>query len=360
MAGSRCRDGRTCETGDLTRARPHVLPTRSRCHEPGPGESRAPAAAGAGRGTGRAKYLRANDLAMLAKLPLAALVAWTLPEPAWDRVAAAAAATSRRKAARILPHLEAFARGTELGAPVEAVVRGHARNVRLLQAQYLRCHRPRGWRPDVRLEGREHLDRALAAGHGAIVWVVPFVFALLVTKMALHAAGYGLVHLSRAEHGGSPTRFGVRVLNPVRVRAENRYLAERVVIGEGCPLGEAMRTLARRLAANRVVSITVGAQGAKTRAAPFLGGELRVATGAPSLALRTGAPLLPVFTVREGPGRFLTAIEPPLRADPGLGRERATQDLVADLVARTEGRARRWPDQFHWYDDVTGWRPQAG
>ena len=324
--------------------------------EVGPGKSRAPAAAGAGR----AKYLRANDLAMLAKLPLAALVAWTLPEPAWDRVAAAAAATGRRKAARILPHLEAFARGTELGAPIEAIVRGHAQNVRLVQAQYLRCYHPSSWRPGIRLEGREHLDRTLGAGRGAIVWVVPFVFSTLVTKMALHAAGYGLVHLSRAEHGGSPTRFGVHVLNPVRVRIENRHLAERVVIGEGCPLGEAMRTLSRRLAENKVVSITVGAQGVKTRAAPFLGGELRVATGAPSLALRTGAPLLPVFTVREGPGRFLTTIETPLQADPGLGRERATQALVTDLVARIEGRARRWPDQFHWYDDVTGWRPHAG
>jgi lauroyl/myristoyl acyltransferase len=324
--------------------------------EAAPGESRAPAA-----GAGRAKYLRANDFVMLlVKLPLAALVAWTLPEPGWDRVAAAAAATSRRKAARILPHLEAFARGAGLGAPVEAIVRGHARNVRLLQAQYLRCHHPRGWRPDVRLEGREHLDRALGAGRGAIVWVAPFVFTPLVTKMVLHAAGYGLVHLSRLGHGYSPTRFGVRVLNPVRTRAEDRYLAERVVIGEGCSLGEAMRTLARRLAANRAASITVGAQGVKTRAAPFLGGELRVATGAPNLALRTGAPLLPVFTVRDAPGRFLTVIESPLQADQNLGRERATQDLVADLVARIEGHARRWPDQFHWHDDVTGWRPHVG
>jgi hypothetical protein len=185
------------------------------------------------------------------------------------------------------------------------------------------------------------------------------VFAPLVTKMALHAAGYGLVHLSRLGHGYSPTRLGVRVLNPVRTRAENRYLAERVAIGES-PLPAVMRTLARRLAANRVVSITAVAQGVKTCAAPFLGGELRVATGAPNLMLRTGATLLPIFTLRDEPGRFLTVVEPPLDPRPAAGREQALQDLAVGFVARMEHHARRRPDQVHWHPQVVDWRPTAG
>jgi lauroyl/myristoyl acyltransferase len=129
-----------------------------------------------------------------------------------------------------------------------------------------------------------------------------------------------------------------------------------VVIGT-TPLPEALRTLAQRLAANRVVSITAAAQGVKTRAAPFLGGELRLATGAPNLALRTGAILLPVFAVREGSGRFLTVIEPPLALQPSSGRGQALQDLVAGLVARVEHGARRWPDQVHWHPEVAAWHP---
>ena len=276
------------------------------------------------------------------------------PSPAWDRVAAAGLAPAGGTAAGERSVSRPSCGATSSASPSRTSSAGYERNVRLLQAQYLRCHHPRGWRPDIRLEGREHLDRALGAGRGAIVWRAPFVFATLVTKMALHAAGYGLVHLSRLGHGYSPTRFGVRVLNPVRTRAEDRYLAERVVIGAR-PLQAAMRTLARRLAANRVVSIAAGAQGVKTCAAPFLGGELRVATGAPNLALRTGAPLLPVFTVREGPGRFLTVIEPPLEArarPPGASRRRRT--LSRRLVARIEHHARRWPDQFHWHPEITG------
>ena len=165
--------------------------------------------------------------------------------------------------------------------------------------------------------------------------------------------------MARPEHGYSPTRFGVRVLNPVRTRAEDRHLAERVVIGQ-MPLQEAMRTLGRRLAANKVVLIAVGAQGRRTCRASFLGGELRVATGAPNLMLRTGAPVLPVFTVREEPGRFRTVVEPPLEARAHAEREQVAQDLVAAVAARTEHHARRWPDQFHWRNYVTGRDPIAG
>jgi lauroyl/myristoyl acyltransferase len=332
----------------------------------GPTHTAADAISGTRRGStaaadGRiaAKYVRAKDFATFIKLPMAALVAWTLPEPWWDQVAGSGLGRSAGRIAGDRQHLRAFLGSGGLGVPVEDVLRGYRRNLRLLQAQYLRCHHPHGWCPDIRLEGREHLDQALADGRGAIVWVAPLVFAPLVTKMALHAAGYRLVHLSRLGHGYSPTRFGVRVLNPVVTRAENCYLAERVVIGT-TPLPGALRTLARRLAANRVVSITAAAQGVKTLAAPFLGGELRLATGAPSLALRTGARLLPVLAVREAPGRFLTVIQPPLDLQPSSGRGQALQDLVAGLVARLERGARRWPDQVHWHPEVVAWHPSAG
>jgi hypothetical protein len=142
------------------------------------------------RGGVGAEYVRVKDLATLVELPPAALVAWTLPEPRWDRVAAAGLARPGKAAAGEREYLESFVRGDELGVPAEDVLRGYLRNVRLVQAQYLRCHHPRGWRPTIRLEGREHLDRALEAGRGAIVWKAPFLFATLVTMMALHGAGY--------------------------------------------------------------------------------------------------------------------------------------------------------------------------
>jgi lauroyl/myristoyl acyltransferase len=75
--------------------------------------------------------------------------------------------------------------------------------------------------------------------------------------------------------------------------------------------------------------------------------------------LRTGAPVFPVFTVREEPGRFRTVIEPPLEARADAGREQVAQDLVAAVTARIEHYARCWPDQFSWRDFVTGRDPSA-
>lgn len=56
-----------------------------------------------------------------------------------------------------------------------------------------------------------------------------------------------------------------------------------------------------------MVSITVAATGVRPLAAPFLNGSLRVGSGAPHLAARTGAALLPVLTLRRGTGRFALA-----------------------------------------------------
>ena len=47
-----------------------------------------------------------------------------------------------------------------------------------------------------------------------------------------------------------------------------------------------------------------GTGGRRTLAVRFLDGEFRVATGPAHLALTTGAPILPVFTIAEAPGDF--------------------------------------------------------
>ena len=52
-------------------------------------------------------------------------------------------------------------------------------NVRLAKLLVLHARRPCGWQPRLRLQGQEHLQRALVAGHGAVLWVAPFIFAPL-------------------------------------------------------------------------------------------------------------------------------------------------------------------------------------
>ncbi len=164
----------------------------------------------------------------------------------------------------------------------------------------------------IRLEGGERVRAALERGRGAVLWVAPTAPAPLVTKMAWHRAGWPVSHLSRYSHGLSRSRLGARLFNPLVHRVENRYLAERVVIGPGEEATAATRVLRRRLAEGRLVSITALPGTGTSVTVPFLGGHLRLSRGPARLARATGALLLPVFCWREGDGRFAVRIDEPL------------------------------------------------
>lgn len=109
-----------------------------------------------------------------------------------------------------------------------------------------------------------------------------------------------------------------------------------------------LEVLADRLAANRLVTITVGTGGRRILAVPFLDGEFRVATGPAHLALVTGAPILPVFTIAEAPGDFTVTIGAPLDAGSAADDPGRIEGLIRDFAGRLEPFAAQWPDQFPW------------
>jgi lauroyl/myristoyl acyltransferase len=215
-----------------------------------------------------------------------------------------------------------------------------------LRAQILRDLLRQDWRPDIRIEGTPHIEAALAAGHGAILWISRFAFADTVAKIGLRRAGYPPTHLSRTIHGFSHSRFGRQCLNPIQQRMEDRYLAERVILSDSAPAG-AMRRLHKVLLQNGVVSITVDSWGAHAAEVPFFDGRLGVATGAPSLAWKTGARLLPVFVVRQlRSGTFRLLIDDPLPIERATSKSEAQQIAIARYASRLESHAAAFPGQW--------------
>lgn len=200
-----------------------------------------------------------------------------------------------------------------------------------------RLHGLREYRPGVRehpiqLVGVENVHDGLAAGRGVILWVASFVFGSLLTKIALQRVGFEVSHLSRPSHGFSGSRFGVRWLNPIWTKVEERFVHERIVMDPGRPIG-ALRVLRKRLADNQVVSITVGTEGVRTVTVPFLAADLRVATGPITLAANTRASLIPVFTVRDPEGCFTVELQPPLDV-PAEGDRDQRDRVVAQRLAQ--------------------------
>ena len=284
------------------------------------------------------------------------ILSWSVPERQWPRacslLASLQARLGRQRMDELNRHISAVLGlwGSDQGGG--SFAQDWTANDCIEKLQLLRCHRPGGWRPRVRFVGREHVEQALAARKGAILWVGSFRFSDLVTKIAFRQAGYDVSHLSHFTHGSSSdTPFGLRFLGPIRTRVECRYLRERVTIWrEGA--SAALECLANRLRENSLVSITGIGWARRLTKVPFLQGELPLAAGAPLLACRTGAALLPVFTVREDDGEFVTTVEPALSVPGWSPREQAVDDLLGQYGALMALYAARWPGQFRRWEAV--------
>ena len=261
--------------------------------------------------------LAASDLAMILLLAFAAAAA-LLPRSFAHRAAWLAAHCCVPPARNMARLIQAAGNFDPTTARVAAYQ--HLR-LRALALLYFARGLIFGSHYTTELVGEEHIKAALANGRGAVLWISDFIFAGDVSKIGLSERGYWFSHLSRPEHGFSETRFGLRFLNPIRIRFELRYLRERVVHTREQPKRARARLL-QHLRENRLVSISANAyEGRRLQQVDVLGGRLKLAPGAPATAFQSGAALLPVFVAPcPQPPHFRIVVEP---AIPLPGEEQA-------------------------------------
>jgi lauroyl/myristoyl acyltransferase len=188
-----------------------------------------------------------------------------------------------------------------------------------------------------------------------VLWVSAFAHSDLATKKTLSTAGYAQHHLSATGHPYSPSWFGATVLNPVRLRAENRYLAERVIVAYG-QAQPALEVLRQALQANEIVTVKAIGAGRKSVTAPLLGGSIRLATGALRLARENRAALIPVFTVRDQSGGYAVHCGPDLTSGAEELDGDAMQDMATRYAALLETFIRTHPGAWQgWFS--RSWQP---
>lgn len=232
---------------------------------------------------------------------------------------------------------------------------GFRRHNYLELLEILREHAPWKWHPKIAVAGTEHIEHALAAGRGVVLWYCPFTHADVVFKKGMYQAGYRVNHLSALTHGFSDTRFGVAVLNPIKTSVESRYLKERCVMHPG-RVGETIRALLDRLRNKELVSVTALQSGRRIGVRPLFGGSLHLAKGAPNLALSTGAALLPIFVVPTDDG-YEVRIEPPLTAHSD-DIERAEEECITAYLPLLERYVSRYPWLWRgWLGQRSYWAP---
>ncbi len=87
------------------------------------------------------------------------------------------------------------------------------------------------------------------------------------------------------------------------------------------------------------------------------GEEASLPLGAVNLALRTGAAIVPIFSVRKSGNRFAIYIEPPLRLVNTGNRGHSVRANLGKLVAVMERYIRQYPEQFVMLEPI--WRNQV-
>lgn len=191
-------------------------------------------------------------------------------------------------------------------------------------------------------DGREHFDRAKAAGRGGLVLTGHIGNWELLCR-ATSAAGFPMS----------------AVIKPFRSRAMTAYVDWlRKAYGVGAlPRTGAYRDILRALRANQLVGFVLDQN--MTRAegvfVDFFGRPACTTTGLAHLAANTGVPVIPVFIERVGEDRHVAHILPPL--DPPPDREPETLRAATRQYTRIiEDYIRAHPEQWIWIH--RRWRTQ--
>ena len=182
----------------------------------------------------------------------------------------------------------------------------------------------------VTVDGREHLDTALAAGRGVLM-AVPHMGSWDMGGSFAGSMGYRMSTVA--------TRFPGSL--DAAVAETRQALGLRVI-----PLERAaVKAIGDELAANAVVALLCDLPHGPGIEVDFFGHRAVVPPGAASFAARTGAVVLPACVWRSAPGRYHVHIEPPL--EPPAAGKQAARDLMQSVVRHFEQFIRPRPDQ--WY-----------
>jgi len=195
----------------------------------------------------------------------------------------------------------------------------------------------------VQIEGWEHLEKAVQAGRGAVVFTGHFGNWEMVA-LAQGARGIPMDVVGRPPGDAHLARH----LSMTRTLTGNRDISKY----------EAARPMLRSLREGRTVGLVIDQNVGGDRGifVPFFGRPASTTPALAVLALKTGAPLVPVFDYPEN-DRHHIIYDPPLENLP-RGRGRADiHALTARVTSIIEEKVRRRPDLWLWMHNRWRSRP---
>lgn len=186
------------------------------------------------------------------------------------------------------------------------------------------------------INGAEHLQQALAQGHGALI-LCGHLGNWECLAGALHR-NFTQVHVVVKKVGGD---------------GMNRFVDERrSKIGmQSIPRNTGMaaiRAIIKRLKDNQIVGFVMDQSRPGEPRLPFFGKPAKTNTGLATIWRRTEAPILPAFIRRVGVNRHVVTILPPLSTSFKSDSEEELLAATAHFNEKMESMIRQAPEQYFW------------
>jgi KDO2-lipid IV(A) lauroyltransferase len=229
------------------------------------------------------------------------------------------------------------------------ILRASFQNLGRLLGEFSRLSRttPEALKQFITCEGLENLEAAQRRGQGVILFT-GHLGAWELSSFALSAFGYPMSFLVRRMDNPkieplverTRTRFGNRSIDK---RAAARPMLR--ILREGGTLG-------------LLVDLnTLPHEGVFV---DFFGIPASTTASLATLALRTGAAVLPVFVPwNKEERRFVLHIDPPLEIKETGDRQRDVHELTSQFTSVIEAYVRRYPEQWLWIHKRWNTRPEG-
>ena len=205
------------------------------------------------------------------------------------------------------------------------------------------------WSVTTEVENLHYLTESQQNGHGVVLWGTSFC-GTLFQKIALDRAGVALTQLSSYDHGKSHhnTLIGRRITDPMYCLPENRYLNERIVIPQTGQRKYLYR-IGEVLKDKGCIWIAChGSRHQRNLEVTMLGQSAQLPGGAPTIAMRYGAALIPAHTERVGTLHYRVVLSPPIDLDGAENRQEKVQNLVQDYADFLGKRLLEQPASWNW------------
>lgn len=205
------------------------------------------------------------------------------------------------------------------------------------------------WSVTTEVVNLHHLTKARHEGCGVVLWGTSFC-GTLFPKIALSRAGICLTQLSLFDHGRSHlnTLLGMRITQPMYCRPENQYLEERIVIPDSANRAYLYR-IGEVLQNNGCLWIAChGARNQRNLTVKMLGHTAELPAGAPTIAMRYNAALIPAHTRRLGQFHYQVTLGPPIALNINGNRRETVQGIVQNYADLLGARLLEQPSSWHW------------